>query len=59
MTICDTLKGRLGEKGAIKEIAEKYGVSRAWLYKWVMPVIRAHTGTGNSVPDELNKFGDR
>ena len=40
VTICDSLKGRLGERGAIKELAQKYGVSRAWIYKHVVPVIR-------------------
>lgn len=59
MTICDSLKGRLGERGAIKKMAEKYGVSRAWIYKWVMPVIRARTETGNSVNDESTNCENR
>ena len=39
MTICDALRQRLGEPGAISRVAGEFGVSRAWLYKHVVPVL--------------------
>ncbi len=39
--ICDSLRGRVQERGAIRTIAQEYGVSPAWIYKWVIPVIRS------------------
>ncbi len=37
--ICDSLRGRIQDKGAIRSVAQEYGVSPAWIYKWVIPVI--------------------
>ena len=39
VTICDALRGRIGERGAVADAAEEFGVSRGWLYKHVIPVL--------------------
>ena len=39
MTICDALKAVVGERGAITRIANQFGVSRAWLYVNVVPLL--------------------
>lgn len=33
--VCDALLGRLGERGAITEVAARFSVSRGWVYKHV------------------------
>ena len=45
VTICDALSGRIMEPGAVAAVAEKFGVSRGWIYKWVVPAIRGVTNT--------------
>jgi len=39
--ICDAVQERIDEKGAIRQVADQYSVSPAWIYKWVIPLIRA------------------
>ena len=39
LTICDALRQRLHERGAIAQVAQQFGVSRGWLYKHAMPVL--------------------
>lgn len=51
VSVCESLRGRIEEKGAIKEIALEYGISPAWVYKWVVPVIRACNNPRRSMPD--------
>ena len=37
--VCDALRGRLHERGAIAEAAASFGVSRGWVYKHVVPTL--------------------
>ena len=37
--VCDALRGRLRERGAIAEVARRFGVSRGWIHKHVVPLI--------------------
>ena len=39
MTICDALRGRVHERGAIAEAARRFGVSRPWIYKHIVPAL--------------------
>ena len=39
VTTCDALRGRIGELGAIADTAKRFGVSRPWLYKHVIPML--------------------
>ena len=41
MTIYDTMQSRAGERGLVSKIAKEYGVSRAWLYRNVIPMLEA------------------
>ena len=50
MAICDALSQRLGGRGAISQVAGEYGVSRAWLYKHVIPLLDDVT---NPPPEQL------
>jgi len=38
-TICDAMRERLGRRGAIASVARDYGVSRAWLYSNILPLL--------------------
>lgn len=40
VSICDSLRDRISERGAIKRVALEYGVSPGWVYKWVVPLVR-------------------
>jgi len=40
VSICDSLRDRISERGAIKRVALEYGVSPGWVYKWVVPIVR-------------------
>lgn len=40
--ICATLLARQGERGLISHVAREFGVSRAWLRRWVLPLIERH-----------------
>lgn len=55
VSVCESLRGRIKEKGAIKEIALEYGVSPAWVYKWVVPVIRAYNEPRRSASDRYSE----
>ena len=48
VSICDSLRNRISKKGAIRQVALEYGVSPAWVYKWVVPVVRP-SGTAGVV----------
>ena len=37
--ICDALRGRVHERGAIAEVAARFNVSRGWIYKRVLPAL--------------------
>ena len=37
--VCDALRGRLRERGAIAEVAARFRVSRGWVYKHVVPTL--------------------
>ena len=39
--VCDALRGRAGERGAIAEVAARFRVSRGWIYKHVVPLLAA------------------
>lgn len=39
VTICDALLARRGEPGLITHVAAEFQVSRAWLYKRVLPLV--------------------
>ena len=46
--VCDAVLGAWNGSGeTITEIAERFGVSRGWIYKWVYPAL---DGTGSSGP---------
>ena len=37
--VCDALRERVGERGAIAKVAARFRVSRGWVYKHVLPLI--------------------
>ena len=39
--VCDALRGRLRERGAIAEVARRFRVSRGWVYEHAVPLIAA------------------
>ena len=45
MAICDALRGRSRKPGAVARVAREFGVSRGWLYKWVIPTLDGVTNT--------------
>ena len=45
VAVCDALRRDWGEPGAISRTARQFGVSRAWLYKWVIPAVQDVTNT--------------
>lgn len=43
MAICDALRERLGDPGAVTQVARRFKVSRGWVYKRVMPLLEGNT----------------
>ena len=41
MSICEALSKRAGERGAAPAVAKMFGVSEAWVYKHVIPILKA------------------
>jgi len=39
-TVCDALRSYAGERGAVARVAREFGVSRGWVYKHVVPLLR-------------------
>lgn len=44
--VCDALRGRLRERGAIAEVAARFRVSRGWVYAHVLPSLVAEDSDG-------------
>ena len=44
--ICDSLRERIVERGAVAKVAEEFRVSPAWVYNWVIPFIQADSYDG-------------
>ena len=53
VTICDILRERRHEPGAIAAVAREFAVSRAWLYKWILPVIDGVTNPPPVISGEI------
>ena len=39
VAVCDALRRCREEPGAVSRVARRFGVSRAWLYKWIVPAL--------------------
>ena len=55
VTICDALYNRENEPGLITRLAKEFGVSPAWINKWVVPEIpriRAQANFESLLPDK-------
>ena len=44
--VCDALRGRLRERGAVAEVAAQFHVSRAWVYKRALPSLLKEDSDG-------------
>ena len=45
MAVCDALLARQNEPGAISQVARDFNVSRAWIYKNILPALDSVTNT--------------
>ena len=58
VAVCKALRHRREEPGAVSHVAREFGVSRGWLYKWVVPALDGVTNPPPEMGVGLVSVGD-